>query len=299
MIKRGDDMTFYEIILHKPPEIWFACEVVSKNYYNKFVGNKNSLEIGVMLEGDTYLDREKGGLEMYVKDTLLCIAKDLRGISYTRPNTLKRHITVGVITDYDLKQINTETEDLSKYIPPKHAMLIPTAFYLGDDKNKIVSSIEKIIQLYVSSSNEGRLKAIAAWYELTAELTHVVLKNLDGSHLPFEFSHNKYLDEAKNYISEHYREKIAVADIAYKLGISEGYLYHLFKRGTNMSVMEYCNSYRVNMAKQYIKNGAFSLKEISVLVGIDDPAYMSRLFKKITGVSYREYRENSQRIMRK
>ena len=43
------------------------------------------------------------------------------------------------------------------------------------------------------------------------------------------------------------------------------------------------------MAISLLGNKSITLKEISANVGIDDPAYMSRLFKKVTGISWREY----------
>ena len=45
----------------------------------------------------------------------------------------------------------------------------------------------------------------------------------------------------------------------------------------------------INLAKQYILNQNLPLNEIAAQVGISDPAYMSRLFKKITGISYRQF----------
>ena len=47
-----------------------------------------------------------------------------------------------------------------------------------------------------------------------------------------------------------------------------------------------------NDAVNLINNKNISLKEAAHSVGIEDPAYMSRMFKKITGLSYREYFKN-------
>ena len=43
------------------------------------------------------------------------------------------------------------------------------------------------------------------------------------------------------------------------------------------------------MAIELISTRRISLKEAAYNVGIDEPAYMSRLFKKVTGISYHEY----------
>ena len=54
-------------------------------------------------------------------------------------------------------------------------------------------------------------------------------------------------------------------------------------------VTEYINYHKIQLAKQYIQGRGLSLREISFQLGFDDPAYMSRLFKKTEGISYREY----------
>lgn len=73
------------------------------------------------------------------------------------------------------------------------------------------------------------------------------------------------------------------------LGLSAGYLHTIFKNVNGISIVEFINQYRINLAKQYILNQNMPLNEISAQVGISDPAYMSRLFKKIVGISYRQF----------
>jgi AraC-like DNA-binding protein len=73
-------------------------------------------------------------------------------------------------------------------------------------------------------------------------------------------------------------------------GISESGFYAAFKAWSGMSPAEYRNSVRINAAKSMLKNSALTVTEISQRVGFDDQYYFSRLFKKMTGVSPREYR---------
>jgi YesN/AraC family two-component response regulator len=62
----------------------------------------------------------------------------------------------------------------------------------------------------------------------------------------------------------------------------------------NTGVLEYINKRRVSVAIDLINNHHLSLKEAAYNVGISEPAYMSRLFKKVTGVSYLEYFRNKE-----
>ena len=73
-------------------------------------------------------------------------------------------------------------------------------------------------------------------------------------------------------------------------------IFDIFKKTTGVSVLHYINQYRVNIVKQYVERYKLPLYEAAFQVGIDDPAYMSRLFKKITGTSYREYFTKTEQI---
>ena len=84
-------------------------------------------------------------------------------------------------------------------------------------------------------------------------------------------------------------EPVTIEDIAAQLGISAGYLHRIFRHVKNCSILDCLNRKRVIAAIELMENRNLSLKEAAYNVGIEDPAYMSRLFKKVTGLSCREY----------
>ena len=94
---------------------------------------------------------------------------------------------------------------------------------------------------------------------------------------------------AEQYIADRYATHISVKEIAAHLGISEGYLHRIFGRVKGLGVLEYINHRRVSGALELIRAKQMTLAEAAYNVGIEDPAYMSRLFKKVTGMSYRDY----------
>ena len=65
---------------------------------------------------------------------------------------------------------------------------------------------------------------------------------------------------------------------------------------TGKSIVEYANRYKVKTASELMTVKNMKLKDISSYVGIDDPAYMSRIFKKIMGVSFSEYKNSLSQI---
>ena len=73
-------------------------------------------------------------------------------------------------------------------------------------------------------------------------------------------------------------------------GISESGFYALFKQWSGNSPVDYRNNIRMNAAKSMLENTNMQISEISFSVGFDDQYYFSRIFKKLTGVSPRAFR---------
>lgn len=73
--------------------------------------------------------------------------------------------------------------------------------------------------------------------------------------------------------------------------ISPSHLSFLFKKKTGYPPIEYFNHLKVQQACQYLLFTDMRIKTISDMLGIDDPYYFSRFFKKLMGVSPNIYRE--------
>ena len=57
------------------------------------------------------------------------------------------------------------------------------------------------------------------------------------------------------------------------------------------SIVNYINRQRIITLIELVENKNLSLHDASLSVGIEDPAYASRLFKKVTGMNYRQFAE--------
>ena len=70
-------------------------------------------------------------------------------------------------------------------------------------------------------------------------------------------------------------------------GFSRGHLRRVFKEVTGMTPLAWMNYQRIESAKRYFRQypGIYTVKEVGVMVGITDPYYFSKMFKKVTGVS--------------
>ncbi|MCI5649134.1 MAG: helix-turn-helix transcriptional regulator [Fusicatenibacter sp.] len=72
--------------------------------------------------------------------------------------------------------------------------------------------------------------------------------------------------------------------------VSAGYLSMLFKKETGVTLTSYISRRRIELATYYLETTNLQIQEIAVCCGIHDINYFTRLFKKNTGMTPREYR---------
>jgi two-component system, response regulator YesN len=111
----------------------------------------------------------------------------------------------------------------------------------------------------------------------------------------FRFGEAKHQDavfKAMAYIQHNYMNKITLEDVAAKVFFSESYFSNIFKKETGISFNKYLNKVRIAASKQLLKEKDLSLADISESVGFHDQSHFSKMFKLITKVSPKKYRES-------
>ncbi len=100
---------------------------------------------------------------------------------------------------------------------------------------------------------------------------------------------NEAMHEVLSYINENYVHPVKLEVLAHQFGISVSYLSHSFAKYTGRSVYDYIIYRRILQAKEMLYSDA-PLGEIATKCGFPDYSSFLRSFKKITGVSPKEYR---------
>lgn len=88
-----------------------------------------------------------------------------------------------------------------------------------------------------------------------------------------------------DYLQTHYADRIHLSEIAAYVNLSEPYLCQIFKIETGQSILTYLNDIRMSHAYQLLSSGQWLVKQVALEVGIHDPFYFNRLFKKRYGIS--------------
>ena len=99
------------------------------------------------------------------------------------------------------------------------------------------------------------------------------------------------LAAVKEYLDEHYTEKLTLDDLAEKFFINKFYLSKIFKETYGTTVNNYLISKRITRSKQLLRFTDMTVDEVGVAVGMGDANYFSRMFRKVEGISPREYRK--------
>ena len=73
--------------------------------------------------------------------------------------------------------------------------------------------------------------------------------------------------KAKQYIEEHYSEKIVLKNLADQLFVNADYLSSVFKKDVGVGFNDYLRQYRMTIAQQLIRSGECSIEQAAEKVG--------------------------------
>jgi two-component system, response regulator YesN len=99
------------------------------------------------------------------------------------------------------------------------------------------------------------------------------------------------LEIAKRIIQQNYSKDISLELISNYVHLSQAYFSDQFKKETGMSFTQYKTLLKIENAKKLIQETNYNLSRISIDVGYYDPKYFFRMFKKITGLTPNEFKE--------
>ena len=98
------------------------------------------------------------------------------------------------------------------------------------------------------------------------------------------------LQPAIDYINSHFTEDIGVSSLADLCGMSVSTFLRRFKKKFNTPPVKYIRDVRLNEVSKKLLETEDSLCEISIECGFCDQSYMTREFKKMNGLTPKEYR---------
>lgn len=159
----------------------------------------------------------------------------------------------------------------------------------------VLSIGDLVTEKFKSSEKAFRLKSSGYEMQCKANLYSIICSMLgeyEKKYLPK--STEQIIEPAIEYIHRNYTsENISVEYLANLCGISTTYLRKIFLKCKNTTPIKYINALRLARAKELIVSDYYSVPKICELSGFGDESYFCRYFKKMTGMTATEYRQNA------
>lgn len=103
------------------------------------------------------------------------------------------------------------------------------------------------------------------------------------------------INQALQYINQHYDEAISLDTLAKRLYVNPSYLSRTFKKNTGYALITYVNVKRITQACYYLSETSLPITQIALLVGFNSISYFCVMFKRMVGCVPNEYRQNPEK----
>lgn len=112
-----------------------------------------------------------------------------------------------------------------------------------------------------------------------------------------QINSQQHIQKAIYYIEQHYAEAhLSLQDICSHVLMSTSSFSQAFKQYTEVTYVEYLTRIRIDKAKQLLRLTEYKFYQIAEKVGYTDPNYFSSSFKKHTGITPKQYREQHRHV---
>jgi AraC-like DNA-binding protein len=182
---------------------------------------------------------------------------------------------------------------------------------LGDDVDRVLSLLQRDrLPIAIRLSPEAFRDVAASFTRLRAEGRDrkpgylalqrlclvealVLLSRATASNAAWSTPAPGSVEEAVRYVREHFSDDLSLADLAGRFSLNPSYLSRAFGQHTGTPFVEFLNRIRVEKSCLLLKRSRMTILEIALWVGYNNVSWFNRSFRRITGLSPREYRKRA------
>lgn len=166
---------------------------------------------------------------------------------------------------------------------------------IPDNFQKIKKLIEKIREEENSTYLEKNFSIQATLGMICIEIFRLASAQNDQKLVSNQRSLSIYRNFVKS-IKESYSPQKSITQYAEEQKITIVHLNRVCRNVTDKSAIQCVHDFFVEEAKKYLLYTNLSIAEVAYQVNFDDPAYFSRLFKKVVGLSPKDFKEKSRNL---
>lgn len=149
----------------------------------------------------------------------------------------------------------------------------------GANQSGIMDMVtDKLEQRFSSHPN---VEQIAAGFQ---EILNQICENIRQKE-QVKRNDKQFSNKVMEYVAGHYQDPdLNISQTAMNFNITPAYLSAVFKEQTELSLLEYINSVRVEQVKTLL-NESYSIAEIASMTGFRNSGALIRVFKRVTGIT--------------
>ncbi len=190
----------------------------------------------------------------------------------------------------DSLRFNRKMEE--KYINPLLFDLKSDVFYLDKSENWHQTVIDQILHIFHAVMDKTpcfELISQSLFFSLWSVLyKHTIAQN------GFTYADTDPMSPLKkmlSYIHDHYQEKVTLQDIAESGMMCQSKCCRLFRENLRQSPVEYLQNFRIQRGIYLLEHTNMNITEIALECGFHGASYFTETFRKINGISPKEYRK--------
>lgn len=173
----------------------------------------------------------------------------------------------------------------------RELLLLPKYYHISNEKLDSILhyNFDRMVESRKEKLEQYALKTSTIFLELLIELsraytTHLVYEQEQGV-----CKTHRTVQRLLHYLNTCYQEDISSDSIEDKFNCNFDYTNRLFRQYTGKTIFVYLTEMRIHQAKHLLTNGYLKIGEVAEQVGIRDPYYFSKVFKRYVGVTPSQY----------
>ncbi|MBW4079867.1 AraC family transcriptional regulator [Paenibacillus sp. S150] len=271
--------------------------LVLHNYFNVTIIGA----IGFAVE-DPYLLRES---YLAARKALPAAVKERSFVFFTEGESLEQDHTLfdfsesrseirRAFEEMDTRALYTIISKMIEIFEGRPDLLVPATdaacniLYMA---TSLLADGENIVEQIFENEPEG-YRAIYQMHT-TQEIAGWLIRFRDGCSDILSTRRQSYKEQivrnVQEYIKRNLGSKLSLNQVADVFNFSPNYLSHLFSKVAKVNYVEYITETKIAAAKEMMVRGEGRIYEISQKLGYESAFYFSKVFKKVTGVSPRDY----------
>ncbi|MEH7013149.1 AraC family transcriptional regulator [Neobacillus niacini] len=250
-------------------------------------------DIGFFPRAKYHYRERKGGCDSYI--VLFCVGG--KGWIYIKGKrqTMEKNNIIVLPPNIDHTYGSDEQDPWSIYwfhIKGKHSSYFFPEHILGQGVILPPNQAQRFIELFYECY--GLLERgyyinnlIGVSQAMGHLLSHIFIHKRQSS---AELINHDMAEYAIQIMLDHIDSSLTLKELAEQTNLSKPHLIQVFKKQTGYTPIDYYLRLKIQRACQYLDLSDWTVKEICIQLGFNDPYYFSRLFRKIMGLSPSKYR---------